>query len=106
MKTSIDQEGFVIAGERVLCDVCGQPFTEEQWEERHNASTRDLNWHDECCPQCALRNADPSICVYEDLVCEEDTEEPILCTICHQPFTWEEWPTRVNGAHEHCPGGN
>jgi hypothetical protein len=37
--------------ERVACTICDKPFTEEQWDDRHD----DLDGNDvhaECCPVC------------------------------------------------------
>jgi hypothetical protein len=62
--------------ERQLCPVCGQPFTEEEWEDRHDLHEPDcprartkgkktfgeifcdcnLAAHARCCPECNPRN--------------------------------------------------
>lgn len=34
------------------CCVCGKPFTDEEWSERHSHPVGGLDCHDTCCPMC------------------------------------------------------
>ena len=34
------------------CEQCGQPFTAEQWEDRHDAEDKRQSVHAQCCVNC------------------------------------------------------
>lgn len=34
----------------ILCEVCGKPFTEEEWYVHH--FDNELVYHEDCCPVC------------------------------------------------------
>ncbi len=41
-----------------VCDACGQPFTTEEWDDRHDAEDEDyVVYHARCCPKCAAERA-------------------------------------------------
>ena len=37
--------------EYMTCEVCGEPFTEEEWLERHSTPDGE-DCHELCCPEC------------------------------------------------------
>lgn len=52
-------------GEGYICEICGKPFTEQEWEDRHSLHEEgcdnkdmsgfcdcDLVAHEDCCPCC------------------------------------------------------
>lgn len=40
-----------LTGEGYRCAVCDQPFTVEEWEDRHNGRNGE-EYHADCCPEC------------------------------------------------------
>ena len=40
-----------------LCAGCGEPFTAEEWADRHwNEDDIDAEYHAECCPDCVAED--------------------------------------------------
>jgi hypothetical protein len=41
-----------------ICEICGKPFTEQEWEDRHTDPATGEDCHERCCPMCKpkLRN--------------------------------------------------
>lgn len=51
-----DQVNYPPVWERSHCDVCLGPFTEEQWDARHDdPDNPELEYHEDCCPNCRQR---------------------------------------------------
>lgn len=34
------------------CVICGKPFTDDEWEERHTDPATGEDCHERCCPKC------------------------------------------------------